>query len=126
MWEPVVGGRSTAIRVRRPAECGTKELGIRIALNPMAKKHGHRRRSDGRLLRMPNTRPVANIKQCPSEAYLVGGGIASLASAAYLIRDGSIPGENTYILEETGARPWKSGRRRPRRKLATSCVAEVT
>ena len=35
------------------------------------------------------------------EAYLVGGGIASLASAAYLIRDGGIPGEHISILEET-------------------------
>jgi oleate hydratase len=35
-----------------------------------------------------------------SKSYLVGGGIASLASAAYLIKDGHIPGENIYILEE--------------------------
>ena len=32
------------------------------------------------------------------KAYLVGGGIASLASAAYLIRDGGIPGENIFHL----------------------------
>ena len=36
------------------------------------------------------------------KAYLVGGGIASLASAAYLIRKGGISGENVHILEETG------------------------
>lgn len=35
-----------------------------------------------------------------SKAYLVGGGIASLASAAYLIRDAGLPGENILILEE--------------------------
>jgi oleate hydratase len=35
-------------------------------------------------------------------AYLVGGGIASLACAAYLIRDGGIPGRNIRILEESG------------------------
>jgi oleate hydratase len=33
-------------------------------------------------------------------AYLVGGGIAALASAAYLIRDGGVPGENIQIFEE--------------------------
>ncbi|MFI6359588.1 oleate hydratase [Streptomyces sp. NPDC050743] len=35
-----------------------------------------------------------------SRAYLVGGGIASLAAAAFLIRDGGFPGENIHILEE--------------------------
>jgi myosin-crossreactive antigen len=33
------------------------------------------------------------------KVYLVGGGIASLASAAYLIRDGGVPGENILIFE---------------------------
>jgi oleate hydratase len=33
-------------------------------------------------------------------AYLVGGGIASLASAVYLVRSGQIPGPNIHILEE--------------------------
>jgi oleate hydratase len=32
-------------------------------------------------------------------AYLVGGGIGSLAAAAFMIRDGSLPGENISILE---------------------------
>ena len=35
------------------------------------------------------------------QAYLVGGGIASLAAAAYLIRDGHLPGHNIHILEES-------------------------
>jgi oleate hydratase len=35
-------------------------------------------------------------------AYLVGGGIAALACAAYLIRDGRIPGQSIRILEESG------------------------
>ena len=35
-------------------------------------------------------------------AYLVGGGIASLACAAYLIRDGGIPGRKIRIFEESG------------------------
>ena len=37
----------------------------------------------------------------PTKAYLVGGGIASLASAAYLIRDGHVSGNNIHILEES-------------------------
>ncbi|QBD77779.1 oleate hydratase [Ktedonosporobacter rubrisoli] len=34
------------------------------------------------------------------KVYLVGGGIASLASAAFLIRDGLIPAHNIYIFEQ--------------------------
>ena len=34
------------------------------------------------------------------KAYLIGSGIASLASAAYLIRDGGFDGENIHIFEE--------------------------
>jgi oleate hydratase len=36
----------------------------------------------------------------PAKVYLVGGGIASLAAAAFLIRDGDVPGHNITILEE--------------------------
>lgn len=35
------------------------------------------------------------------KAYLIGGGIASLAAAEYLIRDGHMAGKNITILEET-------------------------
>lgn len=35
------------------------------------------------------------------KAYLIGGGIASLAAAAYLIRDGHFLGNNIHILEES-------------------------
>lgn len=35
-----------------------------------------------------------------SHAFLVGGGIASLAAAAFLVRDGGFPGERIHILEE--------------------------
>jgi len=38
-----------------------------------------------------------------TEANLVGAGIASLASAAYLIRDGGVKGKNICIYEETDA-----------------------
>jgi oleate hydratase len=34
-----------------------------------------------------------------SKAYLVGGGIGSLAAAAFMIRDGNLPGRNISILE---------------------------
>ena len=37
-----------------------------------------------------------------TKVYLVGAGIASLASAAYLIMDSEIPAGNIRILEETG------------------------
>jgi oleate hydratase len=31
--------------------------------------------------------------------YLIGGGLASLSAAAFLIRDGQVPGKNITILE---------------------------
>jgi oleate hydratase len=34
-----------------------------------------------------------------SKAYLVGCGIGSLAAAAFMIRDGNVPGRNISILE---------------------------
>jgi oleate hydratase len=34
-----------------------------------------------------------------SKAYLLGGGIGSLAAAAFMIRDGAFSGENIFILE---------------------------
>lgn len=33
-------------------------------------------------------------------AYLIGSGLASLAAACFLIRDGQMKGENIHILEE--------------------------
>jgi len=35
-----------------------------------------------------------------SDVYLVGSGIASLASAVYLIQDVGMPGSNIHILEQ--------------------------
>ena len=35
-----------------------------------------------------------------TKTYLIGGGIASLAAAAFLIRDADIPGHNIVILEQ--------------------------
>jgi len=40
------------------------------------------------------------------KAYLVGGGIGSMAAAAFMIRDGGVPGENISILE---AKPLMGG-----------------
>ena len=33
------------------------------------------------------------------QAYLVGSGLASLAAACFLVRDGQMPGKNVHILE---------------------------
>ena len=35
----------------------------------------------------------------PPEAYLVGSGIGSLAAAAFMVRDGHIPGDHITIFE---------------------------
>lgn len=51
------------------------------------------------------------------KAYLLGGGIGSLASAAFLIRDGHMPGKDIHILEQLdvfggsmdGAGVWEKG-----------------
>jgi oleate hydratase len=34
-----------------------------------------------------------------SKSYLIGGGIGSMAAAAFMIRDGGVPGESIHILE---------------------------
>ena len=44
--------------------------------------------------RLKNTHPGT------SKVYLVGSGIASLASATYLIKDAGVPGKNIHILEQ--------------------------
>lgn len=41
------------------------------------------------------------MHRVPSQCHLVGGGIAGLASAVYLIRDGHVPGETIHVLEES-------------------------
>jgi oleate hydratase len=41
-----------------------------------------------------------NIHPDNSRVYLVGSGIASLASAIYLVKDAGVPGENIHILEQ--------------------------
>jgi oleate hydratase len=41
----------------------------------------------------------SSSKENKSNAYLLGGGIGSLAAAAFMIRDGGFPGGNIFILE---------------------------
>ena len=41
-----------------------------------------------------------SIDHNDSKVYLIGGGIASLAAAAFLIRDAEVPGRNIVILEQ--------------------------
>jgi len=55
----------------------------------------NRTNSDGRVpMRIGPDRDKAKI-------YLVGGGIASMAAAVFMIRDGDVLGRNITILEET-------------------------
>ena len=49
---------------------------------------------------MTDTEPTADRRQ--AKVYLVGGGIASLAAAAFMIRDGDLLGHNITVLEELG------------------------
>jgi len=45
-------------------------------------------------------KPTKNSSPKDSKIYLIGSGIASLASATYLIKDAGVPGENIHILEQ--------------------------
>jgi oleate hydratase len=42
-----------------------------------------------------------NLEVDKVQSYLVGGGIASLSAAVYLIRDGHVPAKNIHILEQS-------------------------
>ena len=48
------------------------------------------------------------------KAYVIGSGIAGLASAVYLIRDGGLPGEDICIFEEFEELRWRPRRIRRR------------
>ncbi len=48
----------------------------------------------------PGPDETAGMSTSERQVYLVGGGIASLAAAAFMIRDGDILGQNITILEE--------------------------
>lgn len=47
-------------------------------------------------------RPLKPVDVDKKSAYLVGAGLASLAAACFLIRDGQMKGEKIHILEELG------------------------
>lgn len=49
----------------------------------------------------PSTVSLIDAERDTAKVYLVGGGIASLAAAAFMIRDGDIPGHNIIVLEES-------------------------
>lgn len=49
----------------------------------------------------PSAKPRTGNGSAP-KAYMVGGGIGSLAAAAFLIRDGNVPGHNITIYELLG------------------------
>ena len=56
-----------------------------------------------------------------TKTYLIGGGIASLAAAAFLIRDADIPGHNIVILEQLDRLGGSlDGAGSPRRRLCAS------
>ncbi len=48
----------------------------------------------------PLATPLAGVDRNTTKVYLVGGGIASLAAAAFLIRDGDILGHNITVIDE--------------------------
>ena len=56
---------------------------------------------------MPHSAPVDNYYHSPhrdpekTNAYLVGGGIASLAAAAFLLHDAKVPASQIHILESS-------------------------
>ena len=41
-----------------------------------------------------------NVSRENTHAFIVGGGIAGLTAAAFLVRDGKVPGKNIHVLEE--------------------------
>ena len=47
---------------------------------------------------MTNSRIEPNTAR---RVYIIGGGIAGLATSALLIRDGGVPGERIHVLEQT-------------------------
>lgn len=54
--------------------------------------------SNGNYEAFAKPKKPANVDQ--KSAYLVGAGLASLAAASFLVRDGQMKGENIHILEE--------------------------
>ena len=51
-------------------------------------------------MKTKNPNSMSNVDYSKTKVYLVGRGIASLASAVYLIKDAKVPGENIHIMEQ--------------------------
>lgn len=90
VWTPTLGhGSFVCVAALRPAQwrAGVTSLG--------AGGHGRSAEPGATANDLEETVP-SNPKK---KAYLIGGGIGSLAAAAFLIRDGAMPGANITILE---------------------------
>jgi oleate hydratase len=57
--------------------------------------------TQGRTSAIPSAASPTAGGRGPIKSYLVGGGMACLASAVYLIRDGHVPGKDIHILDES-------------------------
>jgi oleate hydratase len=51
---------------------------------------------------MHDTNPAGGTDRTQQHLWIVGGGIAGMAAAAFAIRDAHVPGENIHIIEELG------------------------
>ncbi|HAT54455.1 MAG TPA: oleate hydratase [Lactobacillus sp.] len=56
--------------------------------------------SNGNYEAFARPKKPANVDQ--KSAYIVGSGLAALAAASFLVRDGQMPGDHIHILEELG------------------------
>lgn len=54
--------------------------------------------SNGNYEAFARPKKPANVDQ--KSAYIVGSGLAALAAASFLVRDGQMPGDHIHVLEE--------------------------
>lgn len=96
----------------RPIACGQPSVQLDTVISALQNdNHSVRRkpfkekayRGHGKMSLAMRECEVITVTRPGSSAatYLVGGGIASLAAAAFLIRDGDVPGHTITILEES-------------------------
>ena len=78
-------------------------LALRGLSNPESSRRGNRAGMIGMAIAVVTTLAIHDIASLPEivGAVLVGGGIGSLAAAAFMIRDGKLPGAQITILEAT-------------------------
>lgn len=74
---------------------------IKSEFNQPESNHHHNSDQKSSNFNMHHTHHSANKKGTPEETnvYLVGGGIASLAAAVYLIQDAHVPANQVHIIE---------------------------